>query len=92
MHPLILYDANKPGDLDKAEERGADILRLCVEVGGCLTGEHGVGGEKRDLMGVQYAPADLEAQLRVKDVFDPAWLLNPAKVFPLATTTGRRAA
>ena len=92
MHPLILYDANKPGDLEKAEALGADILRLCVEVGGCLTGEHGVGVEKRDLMDVQYAPADLEAQLRVKDVFDPRWLLNPAKVFPLAATEGRRAA
>ncbi len=92
MHPLILYDANKPGDLEKAESLGADILRLCVEVGGCLTGEHGVGVEKRDLMDVQYAPADLEAQLRVKDAFDPRWLLNPAKVFPLAATRGRRAA
>jgi glycolate oxidase len=92
MHPLILYDANKPGDLDKAEALGADILRLCVEVGGCLTGEHGVGVEKRDLMDVQYAPADLEAQLRVKDVFDPRWLLNPAKVFPLAASESRRAA
>jgi glycolate oxidase len=92
MHPLILYDANKPGDLEKAEALGADILRLCVEVGGCLTGEHGVGVEKRDLMDVQYAPADIEAQLRVKDVFDPRWLLNPAKVFPLAHTEGRRAA
>ena len=91
MHPLILYDANKPGDLEKAEALGVDILRLCVEVGGCLTGEHGVGVEKRDLMGVQYAPDDLEAQLRVKDVFDPHWLLNPAKVFPLETTDGRRA-
>ena len=88
MHPLILYDANKPGDLEKAEALGADILRLCVEVGGCLTGEHGVGVEKRDLMAVQYAPADLEAQLRVKDVFDPRWLLNPAKVFPLAPSQG----
>jgi glycolate oxidase len=92
MHPLILYDANKPGDLDKAEALGADILKLCVEVGGCLTGEHGVGVEKRDLMVVQYAPADLEAQLRVKDVFDPRWLLNPAKVFPLAASESRRAA
>ena len=91
MHPLILFDANKPGDLEKCEDLGADILRLCVEVGGCLTGEHGVGVEKRDLMGVQYAPDDLEAQLRVKDVFDPGWLLNPAKVFPLAITAGRRA-
>ena len=79
MHPLLLYDANKPGDLEKAEALGADILRLCVEVGGCLTGEHGVGVEKRDLMVVQYAPADLEAQLRVKDVFDPALAAEPGE-------------
>ena len=92
LHPLILYDANLEGDLEKAEDLGADILRLCVEVGGCLTGEHGVGVEKRDLMTVQYAPADLDAQMRVKDVFDPLWLLNPAKVFPLASSDGRRVA
>ncbi|WP_099824516.1 FAD-linked oxidase C-terminal domain-containing protein [Oceaniglobus indicus] len=92
MHPLILFDANKDGDLEKCEAFGADILRLCVEVGGCLTGEHGVGIEKRDLMGDQYDDVDLEAQLRVKDVFDPKWLLNPAKVFPLAATESRRAA
>ncbi len=90
MHPLILYDANKPGDLERCEALGADILRLCVEVGGCLTGEHGVGIEKRDLMSVQFAPADLEAQMWVKDVFDPGWLLNPAKVFPLAVSASRR--
>ncbi|MBV7377936.1 FAD-linked oxidase C-terminal domain-containing protein [Maritimibacter dapengensis] len=90
MHPLIIYDANKPGDLDKAEAMGSDILRLCVEVGGCLTGEHGVGIEKRDLMGVQYSPEDLELQMQVKDVFDPAWLLNPAKVFPLEASAKRR--
>jgi len=92
MHPLILYNANKPGDLETCEAMGAEILKLCVEVGGCLTGEHGVGIEKRDLMTVQYAPADLEAQMAVKDVFDPKWLLNPAKVFPLATSDTRRAA
>ncbi len=92
MHPLILFDANKPGDLEICEAFGADILRLCVEVGGCLTGEHGVGIEKRDLMTDQYAPADLEAQMRVKDVFDPGWLLNPAKVFPLTVSATRRAA
>ncbi|GHE05627.1 FAD-binding protein [Defluviimonas sp. 20V17] len=92
MHPLILFDANKPGDLERCEAFGADILKLCVEVGGCLTGEHGVGIEKRDLMVVQFAPEDLEAQMRVKDVFDPKWLLNPAKVFPLAVSAGRRAA
>jgi glycolate oxidase len=90
MHPLILFDANKPGDLEKCEAFGADILRLCVEVGGCLTGEHGVGIEKRDLMLTQYAPEDLEAQLDVKDVFDARWLLNPAKVFPLSVTESRR--
>jgi glycolate oxidase len=92
MHPLILYDANKPGDLELCEAMGADILKLCVEVGGCLTGEHGVGIEKRDLMNVQFAPSDLEAQMAVKDVFDPAWLLNPAKVFPLGASETRRIA
>jgi len=92
MHPLILFDANKPGDLELCEAFGADILRLCVEVGGCLTGEHGVGIEKRDLMHTQYNKQDLQAQLSVKDVFDPKWLLNPAKVFPLDSTTSRRAA
>jgi glycolate oxidase len=91
MHPLILYDANG-GELEKAEAFGADILKLCVEVGGCLTGEHGVGIEKRDLMNVQYAPPDLEAQMAVKDVFDPSWLLNPAKVFPLDSSASRRIA
>ena len=92
MHPLILYDANKPGDLELCEAFGAEILKLCVEVGGCLTGEHGVGIEKRDLMSVQFTDADMEAQLWVKDVFDPAWLLNAAKVFPLHITATRRAA
>lgn len=90
MHPLILFDANKPGDLERCEAFGAEILKLCVDVGGCLTGEHGVGIEKRDLMHYQYNGQDLEAQLRVKDVFDPKWLLNPAKVFPLLVTQSRR--
>ena len=92
MHPLILFDANKAGDLELCEAFGAEILKLCVEAGGCLTGEHGVGIEKRDLMSHQYAPADLEAQMAVKDVFDPGWLLNPAKVFPLAASEARRGA
>ncbi len=91
MHPLILYDANKEGDLEKCEAFGADVLRLCVEVGGCLTGEHGVGIEKRDLMFEQFTAADIEVQMRIKDVFDPKWLLNPAKVFPLNATKQRRA-
>lgn len=83
LHPLILYNANAPEEAEKAEAAGADILKLCVEVGGCLTGEHGVGIEKRDLMTVQFSPVDLAVQMRIKSVFDPRWLLNPAKVFPL---------
>ncbi|MGO1073896.1 FAD-linked oxidase C-terminal domain-containing protein [Inquilinus sp. CA228] len=82
LHPLILYDANVPGELEKAEEFGSDILRLCVEVGGVLTGEHGVGVEKRDLMEVQFGPEDLAQQQRLKCAFDPDGLLNPGKVFP----------
>ena len=83
MHPLILYNVNDPAEQRKAEEAGADILKLCVEAGGCLTGEHGVGIEKRDLMGCQFSKIDLDQQMRVRQAFDPAWLLNPAKVFPL---------
>ena len=83
LHPLILYNMNDPDELRRAEAAGADILKLCVEVGGCLTGEHGVGVEKRDLMRYQFTVADLDQQMRVKSAFDPAWLLNPAKVFPL---------
>ncbi len=82
LHPLILYDANKPGELDAAEAFGADILRLCVEVGGVLTGEHGVGVEKRDLMGTMFSQIDLDAQQRVKCAFDAKGLLNPGKMFP----------
>src|SRR4051812_42342548 len=83
LHPLIMFDANDPASFHKAEKFGADILTLCVEVGGCLTGEHGVGVEKRDLMGVQFTPSELTLQRRIKGAFDPDWLLNPAKVFPL---------
>lgn len=82
LHPLILYDANEPGELERAEDFGADILRLCVEVGGVLTGEHGVGVEKRDLMGAMFTEADLKQQQRVKCAFDPDALLNPGKMFP----------
>ena len=82
LHPLILYDANIPGELEKTEEFGAEILRLCVEVGGVLTGEHGVGVEKRDLMEVMFTEDDLNQQQRVKCAFDPDGLLNPGKVYP----------
>jgi len=83
LHPLVMFDTSKPGEMEKAEFVGEEILKLCVEVGGCLTGEHGVGIEKRDLMPFQFNTADLEQQMRVRGVFDPLWLLNPAKVFPL---------
>ncbi len=82
LHPLIMFDANQPGELDKAEEFGGDILKLCVEVGGVLTGEHGVGIEKRDLMGEMFTEDDLKQQQRVKCAFDPTHQLNPGKVYP----------
>ena len=82
LHPLILYDANVAGELDRAEAFGSDILRLCVEVGGVLTGEHGVGVEKRDLMPEMFSEDDLKQQQRLKCAFDPKSLLNPGKVFP----------
>jgi len=83
LHPLILFDANLPGELEKAEEFGAEILTACVELGGVLTGEHGVGVEKRDLMGTMFSDIDLEQQQRVKCAWDPKGLLNPGKVFPI---------
>jgi glycolate oxidase len=85
LHPLIMFDANNPDSFSRAERFGADILKLCVEVGGCLTGEHGVGVEKRDLMPVQFTEIELDQQRRIKSAFDPQWLLNPNKVFPLQT-------
>jgi glycolate oxidase len=87
LHPLIMFDANDPESFRKAEAFGAEILRLCVEVGGCLTGEHGVGVEKRDLMTAQFTARELDLQRAVKSAFDPAWLLNTAKVFPLEGNT-----
>ena len=82
LHPLILYDANREGELERAEQFGAEILKLCVEVGGVLTGEHGVGVEKRDLMSSMFSETDLNQQQRLKCAFDPKGLLNPGKVFP----------
>jgi glycolate oxidase len=82
LHPLILYDANVPGELERAEAFGSEILKRCVDVGGVLTGEHGVGLEKRDLMTYQFDAGDLEIQHRVKCAFDPELRFNPGKVFP----------
>ncbi|MEM7193167.1 MAG: FAD-linked oxidase C-terminal domain-containing protein, partial [Pseudomonadota bacterium] len=83
LHPLILYDANDPGQLERVELCGAEILKLCVELGGCLSGEHGVGIEKRELMYEQYTDEDIDQQVRIKEELDPNWLLNPGKVFPI---------
>jgi glycolate oxidase len=83
LHPLILYNANDADEKRRAELSGEEVLKLCVELGGCLTGEHGVGIEKRELMAVQFNEVDLAQQMRIKSVFDPDWLLNPGKVFPL---------
>lgn len=83
MHPLILFNANDPDDAARAEQAGNEILKLCVDAGGCLTGEHGVGIEKRDLMRHQYSEADLAQQMAVRAAFDEGWILNPSKVFPL---------
>lgn len=83
MHPLILFNANDLEDAARAEAAGNDILRLCVDAGGCLTGEHGVGIEKRDLMRHQYSEVDLAQQMAARAAFDPGWILNPSKVFPL---------
>ena len=87
LHPMILYNANDEREKATAEQCGADLLKLCVDAGGCLTGEHGVGIEKRDLMRYQYSEADLLQQMRVKAAFDPQWLLNFGKVFPLDLQT-----
>ncbi len=92
LHPLILYNANNEDEARRAEFVGAEILKLCVAVGGCLTGEHGVGIEKRDLMGVQFTQADLDVQMRIRSVFDPLWLLNSGKVFPLDASDAAEAA
>ena len=84
MRYVELFNANDPAEQEKAERCGEDILKLCVDLGGCLTGEHGVGIEKRDLMTYQFNTIDLDQQMRVKSALDPQWLLNPHKVFPLA--------
>jgi len=90
MHPLILYNINDPAEAQKAEDCGMDLLKLCVDAGGCLTGEHGVGIEKRDLMLYQYTQEDLDQQMAVRAAFDPKWILNPSKVFPFEARGNER--
>lgn len=82
LHPLILYDANKPGELHRTEEFGGKILELCIEVGGTITGEHGVGIEKLKQMYLQFSDQELQQFFAVKNAFDPAGLLNPGKAVP----------
>ncbi len=90
LHPMIIFDTNNAAEMKRSEELGAEILKLCVRNGGCLSGEHGVGIEKRELMTTQFTEDDLEMQMRIKDVFDERWLLNSAKVFPLELSQARR--
>ena len=82
LHPLILYDAGVPGELEKTEEFGNEILKLCIDVGGSITGEHGVGVEKLDAMCYQYSDSELDVFHQIKAAFDPQSLLNPGKAVP----------
>jgi glycolate oxidase len=82
VHPLIAFDANEPGIMEKVHKAGDEIVAACLRVGGALSGEHGIGLEKRDLMRVAFTEIDLDAQARLKEVFDPAGLFNPDKVLP----------
>jgi glycolate dehydrogenase FAD-linked subunit len=90
LHPLVLYNANDSVQLERVELCGEEILKLCIKLGGCLTGEHGVGIEKRELMYEQYTDEDIDQQVRIKDEFDPSWLLNPGKVFPIEGRDARK--
>jgi glycolate oxidase len=82
LHPIIIFDARVPGETDRVIRAGEEMLRVCVEAGGTITGEHGVGFEKNNYMPWIYSDADLRALAAVKDVFDPAGLMNPWKLFP----------
>ena len=86
LHPLILFDGARPGEVERVRAAGAEIMRICLAFGGALSGEHGIGVEKRDLMPEAFAEADLEAMLRVKKALDPTGYCNPGKIFP---TPGR---
>ncbi|HEV2878255.1 MAG TPA: FAD-linked oxidase C-terminal domain-containing protein, partial [Candidatus Eremiobacteraceae bacterium] len=91
LHPLIVFDDRVPGDYDRAVAAGADILRACVRHGGSISGEHGIGMEKRDCMTLQYAPTDLALMAQLKSAFNPTGLCNPAKIFPTSRRCGESA-
>ena len=82
MHPIILFDARKPGELEKARRAGEEILEYCIHAGGSITGEHGVGMEKSGLMPIMFPPETLNTMARLKELFDPTCMLNPGKVLP----------
>jgi glycolate oxidase len=88
LHPLIVFDRREPGVWDRVYEAGNEILTMCIEAGGVLTGEHGVGVEKRDLMPLLFTPDDLDAQARLRDAFDPTGAANPMKVLPRGSRCG----
>jgi glycolate oxidase len=91
LHPLILYNNSIPGELEKVEELGGDILKLCVSVGGSLSGEHGIGAEKRCYMEEMFTKSDLESMKWVRTAFDPTGIANPSKLFPTPKTCGEGA-
>jgi glycolate oxidase len=88
LHPLIVFDRREPGVWDRVYDAGNEILTMCIEAGGVLTGEHGVGVEKRDLMPLLFTPDDLDAQARLRDAFDPTGAANPMKVLPRGSRCG----
>ncbi|MEN9230793.1 MAG: glycolate oxidase subunit GlcD [Thermostichus sp. DG02_5_bins_236] len=91
LHPLILYDEAVPGSLEKVEQLGGEILKLCVKLGGSISGEHGIGADKRCYMPEMFTAADLETMQWVRQVFDPAQIANPGKIFPTPRTCGEAA-
>jgi glycolate oxidase len=91
LHPLILYDNSVAGALEKVEELGGEILRLCVKVGGSISGEHGIGSDKKCFMPDMFSEADLETMQWVRQVFNPKGLANPGKIFPTPRTCGEAA-
>jgi glycolate oxidase len=91
LHPLIIFDLNKPGDLEHAIVAGDEILAACTKRGGSISGEHGIGTEKRDCMSLQFTPADLDVMARVRSVFNERNLCNPLKMFPTSRRCGEGA-
>jgi glycolate oxidase len=91
LHPLILYNNSVPGQLEQVEALGGDILKLCVAVGGSISGEHGIGADKACYMPEMFSPADLETMQWVRQVFNPKGLANPEKIFPTPRTCGEGA-